>query len=217
MRFNNIYFPAVCAFILLGGCTASRETTYNKQEERIDKYLTSVTLALTYPGTTYHDYWDKDHIVSLSAETRDDGEGNIDTLSVKVTVKPRQIQHNNGSNKAVWIEGTGEEAGSSAAVTFFYEAYTFESRPQTLFATNMQELVDNGSWKVTDPDCSAVTLYLDDKNLTEGLRNGLLGCRAGENSYILFSGKYGFGKKPLGAIPANAALFYHVIIESVRN
>ena len=222
MTLNHIHkhrhtFALSFLLAVLSGCSASRENTYNTQEDRIDKYLSSVTVSITYPGTTYRNYWEKDHIVSMTAQTEENSEGGLDTLSVKVTVKPRRTVRQNGSNKAVWIEGTGEEAGSKAAVTLYYEAYTFDSRPQSLFATNMQSLVDDGTWTVTDPDCNPVTLNLDDRNLTEGLRNGLLGCRAGEDSFIVFSGKYGFGKKPLGTIPANAALFYHVIIESVRN
>lgn len=213
-RYIYIIFPLLA---LIAGCSASRENTYNTQEDRIDKYLSSVTASITYPGTSYRNYWDKEDIISMTAKTEENAEGSLDTLSVTVTVKPRRTVRQNGSNKAVWTEGIGEEAGSRAAVTLYYEAYTFESKPQTLFATNMQSLVDSGSWSVTAPDCNPVTLNLDDRNLTEGLRNGLLGCRAGEESYIVFSGKYGFGKKPLGTIPANAALFYHVIIESVRN
>lgn len=218
MRFNKIFtIPILLLPAILCGCSASRENTYNNQEAKIDKYLSSVTASITYPGTTYKNYWEKEEIISMTAQTQQNEEGGLDTLSVKVTVKPRRIVRQNGSNKAVWNEGRGEEAGSNAAVTFYYEAFTFDSKPQLFLATNIQDLVDNGSWNVTDPDCNPVTLELDDKSLTEGLRDGLIGCRAGEESYIVFSGKYGFGKKPLGTIPANSALFYHVIIESVRN
>ncbi|MGN0188636.1 MAG: hypothetical protein ACI395_03895, partial [Candidatus Cryptobacteroides sp.] len=203
MRFSDIYkhiLVILPASAILYGCSAGRENTYNTQEDRIDKYLSSVTASVTYPGTSYKYYWEEEEIISMTVQTEENSQGGLDTLSVKVTVKPRRTLRQNGSNKAIWTEGTGEEAGSKAAVTFYYEAYTFDTRPQTLFATNMQELVDNGTWTVSDPDCNPVTLGLDDKNLTEGLRNGLLGSRAGEESYIIFSGKYGFGKKPLGTI-----------------
>ena len=62
-----------------------------------------------------------------------------------------------------------------------------------------------------------VMLNLGEDELVEGLRNGLRGVRGGEECYILFSGKYGFGKKAFGTIPANSALAYHVWVESVSN
>ena len=45
-RYLYIIFPLLA---LLGGCSASRENTYNTQEDRIDKYLSSVTASITYP------------------------------------------------------------------------------------------------------------------------------------------------------------------------
>ena len=60
---------------------------------------------------------------------------------------------------------------------------------------------------------------LDMKNdqMLEGLRNGLLGVKAGEECEILFSGKYAFGKKPFGIIPANSALAFKIKIEGLSN
>ena len=34
---------------------------------------------------------------------------------------------------------------------------------------------------------------------------------------LLFSGKYGFGNKPFGTIPANSALLYKIWVESISN
>ena len=53
--------------------------------------------------------------------------------------------------------------------------------------------------------------------MVTGLRNGLVGVKGGEECYILFSGKYGFGNKQSGTIPANSALVYHVWVESLSN
>ena len=61
-----------------------------------------------------------------------------------------------------------------------------------------------------------VTLGGDD-GLVTGLHNGLKGVKSGEICYILFSGQYGFGKRPVGAIPGNSALLYYIRVESVSN
>lgn len=52
--------------------------------------------------------------------------------------------------------------------------------------------------------------------MIEGLRNGLEGVRAGEECYIVFSGKYGYGNKVHGNIPVNSALLYHIRVLSVE-
>ena len=53
--------------------------------------------------------------------------------------------------------------------------------------------------------------------LLEGLRNGLIGVRNGEQCKILFSGKYGFGDEEFGIIPTNSALAYEIWVEAVSN
>ena len=61
MRFNKIFtIPILLLPAILCGCSASRENTYNNQEAKIDKYLSSVTASITYPGTTYKNYWEKE-------------------------------------------------------------------------------------------------------------------------------------------------------------
>ena len=70
-RYLYIIFPLLA---LLGGCSASRENTYNTQEDRIDKYLSSVTASITYPGTSYRNYWDKEDIISMTAKTEENAE-----------------------------------------------------------------------------------------------------------------------------------------------
>ena len=39
----------------------------------------------------------------------------------------------------------------------------------------------------------------------------------GEECYVLFSGKLGFGSRIVGTIPRNSALAYHLWIKSVSN
>ena len=58
---------------------------------------------------------------------------------------------------------------------------------------------------------------MTDVHLVEGLRNGLLGVRTGEECEILFSGKYGFGNEIFGTIPVNSALLYKIWVVGVSN
>jgi FKBP-type peptidyl-prolyl cis-trans isomerase len=41
--------------------------------------------------------------------------------------------------------------------------------------------------------------------------------KGGEECQILFTGKYGFGNKAFGIIPANSALVYKIWVESISN
>ena len=87
-----------------------------------------------------------------------------------------------------------------------------------LFATNSEEVAETSKWQISgENQFEILTLNIGNDDLVDGLRYGLEGVRAGQECYILFSGEYGFGKKPLGTIPANAALAYHVWVESIAN
>ena len=51
----------------------------------------------------------------------------------------------------------------------------------------------------------------------EGLAAGLEGVQPWDEGYILFTGKYGFGKSERGTIPARSALAYYYLIENISN
>ena len=73
------------------------------------------------------------------------------------------------------------------------------------------ELIEN------DEQDDILTISLNDYKLLPGLKSGLIGARGGEECQILFSGKYGFGKKSSGIVPSNSALVYKIWVESVSN
>ena len=90
--------------------------------------------------------------------------------------------------------------------------------PDNMFATNHQQTAEENGWSVTDADYSIKTVtFGSNDGLLTGLHNGLSGVRTGEICYILFSGQYGFGKRQVGAVPANSALLYEIRVESVSN
>ena len=124
------------------------------------------------------------------------------------------------SIRVVMQEGTtADSLAADGVVSFYYGGYTLTGTSvsaSNLFATNRSELASG--WKVTDETAFDIkTLKLDEDLLLEGLRDGLTGVKGGEECYILFLGKYGFGNKVSGTIPAKSTLAYHIWVESISN
>ncbi|MGM9767224.1 MAG: FKBP-type peptidyl-prolyl cis-trans isomerase [Candidatus Cryptobacteroides sp.] len=129
------------------------------------------------------------------------------------------VQHR-GVTRVVVVPGQGDSL-ETGLVSFYYAGYVLSSASlsaSNLFATNSEDVAVSSKWELSgENQFDILTLNIDNEDIVEGLRYGLEGVRAGQECYILFSGKYGFGKKPLGTIPANAALAYHVWVESIAN
>ncbi len=177
MNKKTIIIAFTAAVLALASCTKqSLKTAYNNQEDKIDKYITSLT--------------DKDPAL--------------------------RVVHSNGSHKVISVEGTGEELTKSGSVAFYYAGYTFNGSisANNLFATNHQETAEAAKWTV---DTEIKTVNMSKPDLIDGLYEGLAGVREGEECMILFSGEFGFGKKPLGTVPANSALAFHIWVVSVNN
>jgi len=105
-------------------------------------------------------------------------------------------------------------------VSYYYALYRLTASPisaSNLIATNNAE-VAGSSWTLSDESAfDIITAKLDEAGYVEGLRNGLAGVRDGQECYILFSGKYGFGDRIHGTIPANSGLVYHIWVSSISN
>lgn len=187
---NRITLILTALFLLSAvSCTkARREDTYNKQEEKIDQYITK-NMYKTYT---------------------EDGESKTDTL---------RVVYRGGSSRLVTQEGIGEELAADGTVSFYYAGYTFSGSKSysSMFTTNHQETAEAAKWSLTDADYSLYTLGMKDAELIEGLRHGLTGVKSGEICQILFSGKYAYGKKPLGIVPANSAILFEIWVEAVSN
>ena len=129
------------------------------------------------------------------------------------------ISRNNGANRLTILEGSGSDIQKKGNnIKFHYAGYVFTNSINTsnLFSTNHQETAQEALWEIDDIDYSAKVLKLTDENFVPGLLNGLIGVKAGEECFIIFSGKYGFGKKPLNKIPKNSALAYKIWVEEVN-
>lgn len=164
------------------------ENTYNNQENRIDQFI------------------EKNRYVKTTV----DGETVTDTL---------RVAYNGGSSRLITKEGEGEELRSNGTIAFYYAGYTFNGSisNSNLFTTNHQETAASAGWNLTDKSYEILTINLQDYELINGLFNGLTGVRAQEECMILFSGKYAFGKRALGIVPANSALVYKIWVESISN
>lgn len=122
------------------------------------------------------------------------------------------------------IDGTG----STWLLSTPYTAFTVSSsadgvsiggsgsaRGLTLFATNHYATAALSGWTLSEGDFSPMTLDLGSGDIVPGLQAGLPGVRTGEVCDIVFSGRYGLGKKPLGTVPANSALLYRIWVVNV--
>ena len=132
------------------------------------------------------------------------------------------VVYNGGSTRiAVATDGsTKDSLDVGGTVSFYYAGYTLSGTSvsaSNMFATNKEDLATSSGWNLSDGNFEIETVKQNDKNLLEGLRNGLLGVKNGGEYYILFSGKYGYGEKVHGTIPAKSALVYHIWVESFSN
>ena len=126
---------------------------------------------------------------------------------------------NGGSQRLVLVDGSGDALESGGTVSFYWAGYVLSGTSlsaSNLFATNSASVAEDAGWSTEDPE-TFVIRTIETGKLPEGLRNGLEGVKGGEECIILFSGKYGYGNKSLGTIPANAALAFHLWVESVSN
>ena len=132
-----------------------------------------------------------------------------------------RVVRNGGATRVVVSEGEGVEATARGKVSVYYAGYNFSSGSVSnsyLFATNNYDFATTIGWKLTDgTESEPLEMDLTDKGLLEGLRRGLEGVRQGEECYILFSGKYAFGKSKIGTIPANSPLAFRVWVQNVEN
>ncbi len=86
-----------------------------------------------------------------------------------------------------------------------------------LVSTNWKDLARAAGWELTDTTRFKLDTLVLDGSLVEGLAAGLEGVQPWDEGYILFTGKYGFGKSERGTIPARSALAYYYLIENISN
>ena len=130
-----------------------------------------------------------------------------------------RVVYNGGASRLVTKEGNGPELSADGNIAFYYAGYTFSGSisNSNLFSTNHQQTATQAGWTLSEEDAKALSINMNDYKLLPGLKSGLTGVKGGEECQILFTGKYGFGNKAFGIIPANSALVYKIWVESISN
>lgn len=132
-----------------------------------------------------------------------------------------KVVYNGGSVRLVLSEGEGTELNARGKVEILYAGFDFSGgsiNSSKLFATNNHDFALSSRWELSDEGIfEPLTLDLTDDNIIEGLKAGLIGVREREECYILFSGKYAFGKEKNGTIPANSPLAFRVWVAGIEN
>ena len=172
--------------------------------------LMAASCVKTQLETTYNKQEDQiDQYINKNMVVKNP-EGGSDTL---------RVVRNEGSNRLVLKEGIGEELTMDGYVSFYYAGYTFSGSVSSanLFSTNQFDIAQAAGWKAEESEFEIYEINLKDAELIPGLKYGLEGVRAGEECEIIFSAKYGFGNKSLGAIPAKTALLYKIWVVGVTN
>lgn len=126
-----------------------------------------------------------------------------------------------GVQRLVLTEGSGDSLRANGNIAFEWAGYVMNGSSfsnSSLFGTNSKEIATSAGWTLSDSTIYCIEmLNLGEADLVPGLKSGLQGVKGGEECVILFSGEYGFGDKSFGTIPANAALAYHIWVESISN
>lgn len=105
-------------------------------------------------------------------------------------------------------------------VALYYGCFTLTSaslNSSNLIATNLKDLADQAKWVLTDSTRFKLDTLTLDSSLLTGLAEGLEGVQPHDEGYILFTGKYGYGKNAQGMIPALSALAYYFWIDDIFN
>ena len=162
---------------------------------------------------------DKKQIESMYDKQESNIEGLIESLTKRTP--EATVERNDGIVRITVAQGDGATLSDNGAVAFYYAGYVISGKTLSsgsLFATNYETFANSVGWAVSDTTAfDIMTLRLDDCDIVEGLKKGLPGVKGGDECYILFNGKRGFGKKKIANIPANSALAWHLWIKSVSD
>ena len=119
------------------------------------------------------------------------------------------------TSRIVWNPGDSDTLAVGDTVAFAYIGRLFTAGKGNIFSTNLPEVISSGAWPTSifpedyGKNAVGVGYYLP------GLDAGLLGMRAGEYAYIIFTSQYGYGNKELSTIPKMSSLMFEVEIKYI--
>lgn len=120
---------------------------------------------------------------------------------ISSTYKDNEVVRNAGSNRVVISAGDSSAfVAKGDSVSMSLTGCVFNGTPGTEFYS------------------ADVTLKVDEKDMVEGLCNGLVGATPFEESVILFSAKYGYYDSSVGLVPSMSALMFKVtVLDIIKN
>lgn len=119
----------------------------------------------------------------------------------------------NGSNRViVKSSAAADSLETGDSLYFHYSGYVFSSGKGDLFVTNDTAVARVNNF-VTDGAAKKVVLGND--GLISGLHNGLHGVKTGEECYIVFSGKYGYGNSVMFNLSKLTPLLFDITVDKV--
>ncbi len=148
-------------------------------------------------------------------------EKNIESIVNSLTEQNTEatVDYFDGPVRVTVKSGDGDALKEGGTVVFKYAGYMISGSSLgagNLFITNDKDFAESSNWTVSDSTVFKTDTFLfNDDNFVKGLKTGMEGVKAGDECYVLFSGKYGFGKHTTGIVPGNSALAYHLWISSV--
>lgn len=116
------------------------------------------------------------------------------------------------------LDPTRDSLAWGQRVSLYYGCFTLTSAnisTANLVATNFKELATQAKWDTSDESRFQLDTITLDSSLLPGLADGLVGVQPQDEGYILFTGKYGYGKSERGTIPALSALAYYILIDEI--
>lgn len=110
-----------------------------------------------------------------------------------------EVFHNGGASRVVLVPGSPSvTVASGDSVTVMLEGFVFKNGPSTQFLSD------------------STSIRVGGRDVVEGLGNGLIGAGLGEESYIIFSAKYGYYKSSVGVVPPMSALIFHTLVTAIK-
>lgn len=145
-------------------------------------------------------------------------------VAARMKEDPEATLVRNGGAYRVTLHDTEDPTRDSlkagGKVSLYYACFTLTSASlssSNLVATNFKTIASQAKWDLSDESRFKLDTLTLDNTLVPGLRDGLAGVQPGDEAYILFTGKYGFGNSEKGTIPALSALVYYILTDEIFN
>lgn len=109
------------------------------------------------------------------------------------------VIRNEGVNRVIIKEGNGQTIEKGDRVSFYYAGYVLTAQgPSLLFTTDQ------------------ATVTIGEGDLIKGLDIGLVGARNGEESLLIFTADYGYGRNSVNLVPEASALLFQTVVTHVQ-